>query len=327
MWRRNFLAGLGATVAWLPSGAYAQDTRRVYRVGLIRTAPAFALDHPFVVNLLAALAPLGYELDRNLVLERRGADTHPERMPQLIDDLVASKVDVIVANGYPSTSTAKQRTSLPIVSSSAGDPVGTGLVASLARPGGTITGISDVSAEMTPKRMQLLTELTPHLRRVAVLWNAADPGMTLRYRAAEAGALAMNIAVKPLGVREPDDFEQAFAEMDRDRPDAILMVADGLTNLRRQRVYEYAAAHRLPVIYEGSEFVREGGLMSYGPLLKETCSRIAALVDRILKGAKPSELPFEQPTRFEFAINLKTAKMINLEVPATLLARADLVVE
>jgi putative tryptophan/tyrosine transport system substrate-binding protein len=197
----------------------------------------------------------------------------------------------------------------------------------LARPGGNLTGISDVSAEVTPKRLELLKQFAPNLRRVAVLWNADDLGMTLRYRASEAGAQALGVTVQPLGVRAPDDFDQAFAAIDHDKPDAILMVSDSLTTLNRKRIIEFAAAHRLPAIYEFDSIVRDGGLMSYGPEVGESFDRVAALVDRILKGAKPAELPFEQPTTFHFALNLKTAKSISFEVPASLLARADEVIE
>ena len=194
-------------------------------------------------------------------------------------------------------------------------------------PGGNVTVISDVSAEMTPKRLELLKEIAPGLRRVAVLWNADDLGMTLRYRASEAGAQALGISVQPLGVREPNDFNQAFEAMNRDMPDAILMVTDSLTLLNRKRVFEFAAAHRLPAIYELTSLVRDGGLMSYGPDDRESFGRVAALVDRILKGAKPAELPFEQPTLFRLALNLNTAKALGLTVPPTLLARADEVIE
>jgi len=265
-------------------------------------------------------------LDKNLTFERRGAEMQLDRLPRLVNEL-ASKVDVIVAFGYPSALAAKQGTTLPVVSFTTGDPVGTGLVDSLARPGGHITGISDVSAEITPKRLELLKEIAPALRRVAVLWNAADPGMTLRYRASEAGAKKMGITVQPLGVREPKDFDQAFATMNSDMPDAILMVHDGLTSLNRKGVLEFTAAHRLPAIYEDGLYVRDGGLMSYGPDLNEGLARVAALVDRILKGTKPADLPFEQPTLFRFVLNLKTAKSLGLTVPLTLHASADEVIE
>jgi putative ABC transport system substrate-binding protein len=175
--------------------------------------------------------------------------------------------------------------------------------------------------------MGLLKQMVPALKRVAMLWNAADLGMTMRYRASETGAKAMGISVQPLGVNEPNDFEQAFAAMDREKPDAILMVTDSLTILNRKRVFEYAAARRLPAIYEFAFLVRDGGLMSYGPDQGESFARVAALVDRILKGARPADLPFEQPTQFTLAINMKTAKALGLEVPTALLATADEVIE
>jgi ABC-type uncharacterized transport system substrate-binding protein len=240
---------------------------------------------------------------------------------------VASKVEVIIALGYQPVLAAKQGTTLPVVAFSAGDPVATGLADSLARPGGHLTGISDVSAEVTPKRLQLLKEFAPGLQRVAMLWNADDLAMTLRFEAAEAGARVLGISVQPLGVREPNDFDQAFEAMNHDMPDAILMVSDPLTNLNRTRVFEFAAAHRLPGIYEYDFIVRDGGFMSYGLDLDESFDRVGALVDRILKGANPAELPFEQPTRFRFALNLKTAKSIGFDVPESLIARADEVFE
>ncbi len=327
MRRRVFMALLGsAAVAW-PLRSLAQTPAKVYRVGLLGPRAPIADDSPFGAPLIRGLARRGYALDRNLAFERRGAEGHMDRLPQLVAELVASKVDVIIALGYPPALAAKQGTTLPVVAFSAGDPVGTGLVDSLARPGGHLTGISDVSAEVTPKRLDLLKQFAPMLRRVAVLWNADDLGMTLRYRASEAGAKALGVSVQPLGVRAPEDFDQAFGAMNRDMPDAILVVSDPLTNLNRKLVFEFAAAHRLPAIYEYDFIVRDGGLMSYGPDMDESFDRVAALVDRILKGAKPAELPFEQPTRFHFALNLKTAKSLDLTVPPTLLSFADEVIE
>jgi putative tryptophan/tyrosine transport system substrate-binding protein len=325
--RRAFLALLGsAAVAW-PCALSAQTPARVYRIGLLSGGAPLADANPNAAALIRGLAQHGYALGRNLVFERRGAEGHLDRLPRLVDELVASKVDAIVTFGYPPALAAKQHTALPVVAFAAGDPVGTGLVESLARPGGHLTGISDVSAELTPKRIEFLKQMAPGLRRVAMLWNAADLGMTLRYQASEAGAQAMGLSVQPLGVREPDDFDQAFAAMQREMPDAILMVTDALTILNRKRVFEFAAAHRLPAIYEFDFLVRDGGLMSYGPDPNESFDRVAALVDRILKGAKPADLPFEQPTRFRLVINLKTAQALGLEVPPTLLALADEVIE
>jgi putative ABC transport system substrate-binding protein len=323
MTRRECITLLGsAAVAW-PCAVIAQIPVKVYRIGLLSGGAPVADASPFGAALLRGLAQHGYALGRHLELERRGAEGYIDRLPRLVDELGASKVDAIVTVGYPPALAAKQGTSMPVVAINAGDPVSTGLVESLARPGGHLTGISDVSAELTPKRMELLKQMAPGLRRVAMLWNAADLGMTLRYRASEAGAQAIGVSVQPLGVREPDDFEEAFAAMKREKPDAILMVTDTLTVLNRQRVFEFAAAHRLPAIYEFDFLVRDGGLMSYGPDLDESFGRVAALVDRILKGAKPADLPFEQPTRFRLVINLKTAQAIGLPVPPILLFQAD----
>jgi len=327
MRRRQFISYMGGAAAAWPVGALAQTPNRVYRIGLLGTGAPVADNSPLGAPLIRGLAQHDYVLGRNLAFERRGAEGHVDRLPQLVAELVASKVDVIVTTGYPPALAAKQGTTLPVVAFSAGDPVGTGLVDGLARPGGHLTGISDVSAEVTPKRMELLKLIAPNLRRVAVLWNANDLGMTLRYRASEAGAQALGISIQPLGVREPNEFDQAFEAMNRDMPDAILMVTDSLTILNRKRVFEFAAAHRLPAIYEFDFLVRDGGLMSYGPDMDESFGRVAALVDRILKGARPAELPFEQPTLFKFVLNLKTAKSIGLEVPPSLLARADEVIE
>jgi len=234
---------------------------------------------------------------------------------------------VLVTIGYPTTVAAKD-TGLPTVAASrVGDPVATGLVASLSRPGGNITGISDNAAELSTKRLGLLKEIAPSLRRIAMLWNQDDLGMTLRYKASAEAAERLGVAVQALGVREPNDFDTAFAAMTKDMPEAILMVADALTNLNRRRVFEFAAAHQLPAIYESQFYARDGGLMSYGADATETFLRAAALTDRILKGASPAELPFEQPTRYNFAINMKTAKATGIEIPPLLLARADEVIE
>jgi ABC-type uncharacterized transport system substrate-binding protein len=316
----------GAAVAW-PCAVLAQPPAKVYRLGLLSGGAPVADVSPVGAALLRSFAQHGYTLGRNLEIERRGAEGRPDRLPHLVEALVASKVDAIVTIGYPSALAAKQGTSLPVVALNAGDPVSTGLVDSLARPGGHLTGISDVSAELTPKRMEFLKQLVPTLRRVAMLWNAADLGMTLRYQASEAGAQALGLSVQPLGVREPDDFEQAFAAMQRERPDAILMVTDTLTLLNRKRVFEFAAAHKLPAIYEFDSLVRDGGLLSYGPDQDESFSRVAAFVDRIFKGTKPADLPFEQPTRFRLVINLKTAQALGLPIPPILLFQADEVIQ
>ena len=322
MRRRKLIALLGAAAA-SPRLVIAQTPQKTYRVGLLSSTAPLGENSPLGAALIRVLGERGYENGKNLAFERRGAGGQLDRLPQLVAELAASKVDVIVTGGYPATLAAKQAGVAPVVSVNAGDPVGTGLVGSLAHPGGNLTGISDVSAEVTPKRLEFLKEIAPTLRRVAVLWNADDLGMTLRYRASEAGAQALGVTVQPVGVREPNDFDQAFEAMNRDMPDAILMVTDSLTLLNRKRVFEFAAAHRLPAIYEFDFLVRDGGLMSYGPDDRESFARVAALVDRVLKGAKPAELPFEQPTLFRLAVNLKTAQALGLTVPPALLARAD----
>lgn len=329
MKRREFIRLVGTTLGAvaLPNASIAQTPSRVYRVGLLSGGASIADASPFGTPLIRALAQQGYALDRNMVFERRGAEGRLDRLPRLVEELVTSKVDVIITLGYPPALAVKQGTTLPVVAFAAGDPVGGGLAESLARSGSNITGISDVSAELTPKRMELLKQVAPGLRLVAMLWNTDDLGMTLRYRSSETGAKAMGINVLAVGVREPNDFGQAFSTMDREKPDAILMVTDSLTVLNRKRVFEYAAQHRLPAIYEFDWLVRDGGLMSYAPDLDESFGRVAALVDLILKGSKPADLPFEQPTRFKFAINLKVAKALGLEVPPMLLATADEVIE
>ena len=221
MKRRELITLLGgAAVAW-PCAAIAQTPAKVYRIGLLSAGGPVADASPFGAPLIRGLAQQGYALGRNLTFERRGAEGQLDRLPRLFDELAASKVDVIITLGYPPALVAKQKGTLPVVAFSAGDPVSTGLVESLARPGGNITGISDVSGELTPKRMELLKQMAPALKRVAMLWNVADLGMTVRYRASETGAKALGISVQPLGVREPDDFELAFAAMKREMPDAI----------------------------------------------------------------------------------------------------------
>ena len=326
MHRLSVVIAIGLVLA--ASGAHAQTPSKVYRIGLLSPLAPLADTSAYGAGLIRGLAQHGYTLDRNLVFERRGAEMHLDRLPRFVEELVASKVDVIVTISYPAALAAKQGTStVPVVVIGGGDPVGTGLVASLARPGGNVTGISEVETELSTKRLELLKEAVPSLRRVAMLWNANDLGMTLRYKAAAAAAQALGVLVQSLGVREPEDFDEAFAAMTRDMPDGILMVSDALTNLNRKRVFDFAAAHRLPAIYENKPSVRDGGLMSYGPDQGEMAVRAAALIDRILRGMKPADLPVEQPVSFELIVNLKTAKALGIEIPPSILVRADEVIE
>jgi putative tryptophan/tyrosine transport system substrate-binding protein len=269
----------------------------------------------------------GYQLGQNLDFQSYGADGQLAGLPQMARDVAASKVDAVVVVGWPPTAAMKSAGVPTVVAVGAGDPVASGLVVSLARPGGNLTGISDNATTLSTKRLELLKQAVPSIRKVAMLWNKDDLGMTLRYQASAVAAKSLGTAVLPLGVAEPDDFADAFVAMDREQPDSILMVADALTILNRTRVFDCATAHRLPAIYEYDFFVRDGGLMSYGPDFKESFERTASLVDRIFKGAKPADLPFEEPTKYLFVVNLKTAKSIGLELPPNLLALADEVIE
>lgn len=292
-----------------------------YRVGLLAVAADPTDRSPFAAGLIRGFARHRLVLGQNLAFERRAAHGHLGRLPQLAGELVAGKVAVIVIQGYPAALAAKQHSILPVVVVQAGDPVEDGLAAGFARPGGRVTGISEIAAEVSAKRLALLEAAVPDVRRAAMLWNADDLGMPLRYKAAEAQAKALGVAVESLGVRSPDDFDAAFAAMMRRPPDAILMASDVLTTLNRKRVIDFAAAHKIPAIFECDFLVREGGSMSYGPDVAKMFDRAAGLAWRVLEGAKPGDLPLETPSRFVFAVNLGTAKKIGLTIPPLLLAR------
>jgi putative ABC transport system substrate-binding protein len=327
MKRREFLALLGAAALIDPRAASAQTPGRIYHLGTLHPASPVTDGSPFGKIVVKVLAQRGYILGQNLTFDARGAMGDVAKLPALLAELKAHDVDAIIVVGYPAALAAKS-TGIPTVGAlGLGDPVETRMIDSLAHPGGNITGISDVATELTTKRLSLLKEMSPKLQKVAMLWNKDDLGMSLRYEASAKVAQASGFTVQALGVREPDDFNEAFSVMSSDLPDAILMVADALTTLNRKRVFEFAATKKIPAIYEYDFLVRDGGLMSYGPDLTESFERAAALVDRIFKGAKPADLPFEQPTRYQFVLNLKTAKSIGLEIPPTLLALADEVIE
>jgi putative ABC transport system substrate-binding protein len=322
------LAGLvGLALTILSIGGGAETPAKVRRVGFL-TINSGVMATALRDGLIQALVQRGYSVGRDLLVESRSAEGQVDRLPTLAKELVASRVDVVVAFSEMAARAVKDDpTTVPIVVVGAPDPVETGLVASLNSPGGNITGVADMASELSSKRLEILKEAVPGLKRVAMLWNPNDLGMTQRYRAAAAAAASLGVAVQALGVREPDDFEAAFAAMTREMPNGILMVTDSLTGLYRKRVFEFAAAHRVPAIYEYEFLVRDGGLMAYGPDGKEWGERVSDLVDRILKGAKPADLPFEQPTRFRFVINLKTAMALDLTIPQAILARADEVIE
>ena len=305
----------------------AQPRTKTWRVGFL-SGTARPPDGAPPAALRQALHDLGYVEQQNVVYVGRWAEAQQERLPGLAGELVKAGVDVIVTVGGPATVAARQAsTTIPIVMAQVGDADSLGLIESLARPGGNVTGVTDESAELSAKRLELLKEAIPKAGRIAVLWNADDRGMTLRYQNVEKAAQVLHVAVQPLGVREPNDFDAAFAAMLQRRPDALLMVTDALTSLNRKRVIEFAAAHRIPAMYEFNFLVHDGGLMSYGASQEENYRLAAGYVDRILKGAAPSSLPVERPSRYYLAINLKTARALGLTIPPPVLVRADQVIE
>jgi putative ABC transport system substrate-binding protein len=324
--RREFMGVVGGMAIAMPPMANAQ-TAKIYRLGTLLPGPPLLPTVGRGAIIIDELGKRGYKLGQNLIYEARGARGNVAMVPQLMLELVAAKVDAVITISYPAALAAKASGIPTVIASGSGDPVTTGLVNSLPRPGGNVTGIDDDASTLSTKRLSLLKALLPELRQVAMLWNQQDLGMSQRYEASAKAAHDIGVVVQPLGVREPDDFNGAFAAMTRDKPDAILMVSDSLTLLNRKRVIEFAAEHRLPAIYETDAIVKDGGLMSYGADERESFSRATALVDRIFKGAKPAELPVEQPTRYLFVLNLKTARAMNLTVPNTLAALADEVVE
>jgi putative ABC transport system substrate-binding protein len=323
--RRSVIVALGS-MPLLPRGVFSQKAVKARRVGLLSSGAPFADTSPVVIGLTAGFSKRGYVVGSSLLFERRAAEAHQDRLEQLVDDL-KSETELIITNSSAAARAVKDRSNVPVVAITGADPVATGLIDSLARPGGNITGVGEVAAELSAKRLEVLKDTFPSLSKVAMLWNADDLGMTLRYRSAETAARTLGLEVQPLGVREPEDFTAAFAAMARDRPDAILMVTDALTVLNRRRVFEFAAQQKLPAIYEYDNLVRDGGLMSYGPDTGELYDRAADLADRILRGARPADLPFEQPTRFRLVINKKTLETLGLTIPAAILMRADEIVE
>jgi putative ABC transport system substrate-binding protein len=326
MRRRDFIAVVGGASFAVTGLAHGQSGR-IYRLGTLLPGPPMLPTEGRGAILIENLGKLGYKLGQNLVYEPRGAKGKVALVPQLMLELVAAKVDAVVTVSYPAAAAAKASGVPTVIASGSGDPVTTGLVNSLPKPGGTVTGIADDAAMLSTKRLSLLKALLPNLQRVAMLWNKEDLGMSQRYEASAKAARDIGVEVQALGVREPDDFDDAFNAMNREIPEAILMVSDSLTLLNRKRVIQYAATRRIPAIYEADNIVQDGGLMSYGADEHESFSRAAALVDRIFKGAKPAELPVEQPTRYLFVINMKTANAMNLSVPNNLAALADRVIE
>ena len=308
---------LAAPVAAAPAPA------KVPRIGFLGsgTSAAFA---PLIVAFRQGLRDLGYVEGQNVVLELRWAEGRLERLPALAAELVRLPVDVIVTHGTPGTLAAKRATTaIPIVTTTIGDPVGSGLVASLARPGGNLTGLSLLGPELGGKRLELLREVVPGLSRVAILWNRANPYNAELLRDAEAAARTLGVQLQSLAVRGPDDYEEALRAASGGRAGALVTVEDPLAVTQRARIVDLAAKNRLPAMYFAREFVDAGGLMSYGPSFADMYHRAATYVDKILRGARPADLPVEQPTRFELVVNLKTAKALGLTFPRSVLNLAD----
>jgi putative ABC transport system substrate-binding protein len=275
------------------------------------------------------LHELGYFEGRNIVIECRSAEGKPDRLPELALELAAMKVDVIVAAGGEAVARAAMQASktIPIVMTNAADPVATRLVASLARPGGNVTGLVTISPELSGKRLEVLKQSFPRIARVAVLTNPLNPEQAPRVREIEAAAQALGVQLQVLEVRGPNDFESAFLAMLKLPADALLPLGDPLINSRESQIVDFAAKNHLPAIYHRKEFVDAGGLMSYGPSYDELFRRAATYVNSILKGGRPEELPIEQPTKIELVINLRTARALGFAIPQSVLLRANLIVE
>jgi putative ABC transport system substrate-binding protein len=311
-----------------PHASEAQPLAKVPRVGMLWFGSPIGGPSPHLEAFRRGLRTLGYTEGQNIVIESRHAAMRPALLPDFAANLVLSKVDVIVAAGDPAIHAARHATStIPIVMVAGADPVGSGLVTSLARPGGNLTGLSALSPELSGKRLQLLTEALPQISRVAVLFNPTDPAKALDLRETRTAGQALGIQLQLLEVRGPEDFEGAFAAMTKERAEALITLGDPVTVSHRIRIGDLAAKSRLPAMYDLQEFVEAGGLMAYGPSLPDLFWRAAAYVDKILKGAKPGILPVEQPMKFELIINLKTAKSLGLTIPQSVLFLADRVIQ
>jgi len=324
MERRRFIEVIAGGLLAAPLAAKAQEAGKVARIGVLNSGSPPA---PFVESFKQGLRELGYVEGRNISIEYRWAEGRDERLPGLAADLVRLKVDVIVASSQAAVAAKQATTAIPIVMPIITDPVRLGLVASLGRPGGNVTGFATQNDELPGKWMELVKETLPKVSRVAVLFQPTyDGGVQLK--ASEAAARSLGMRLHALKVERPDDFVTAFAEVRKNRAEALIVSSSGLFYVHRTRLVEFAAKHRVPTIYHQSEFVvGSGGLMSYGPDFHDLFRRSATYVDKILKGAKPGDLPVQQPTKFELVINLKTAKALGLTIPPSLLQRADEVVQ
>ena len=324
--RRQFLIAAGVLLA-TPCRTDAQRPAKIARIGmLIPVAPADAAS--YIEAFRQGLRKLGYVEGQHITIEPRYAEGRDERFPDLAAELVSFKVDVIVTWGTPAARAAKAATrTIPIVTAAVVDPVGTGLIASLARPGGNLTGVTSGGAALSGKSVELLKELVPGVTRIAVLWNPSNPVQPVVFREAQVAAEKLNIRLQSVGVSDPNDFDSAFAAITQERPGALLVIQDLMFLVHRKRIVDFVATIRVPAMYERKAWVDAGGLMSYGVSFPDNFRRAAAYVDKILKGAKPGDLPVEDPTKFELIINLRTAKAIGLTVPQSVRLRADKVIE
>lgn len=324
MKRRRFVSILGgAAVLASPLAVRAQPAPKIPRLGYLAVgAPSPSR------SFLQAMRDLGYIEGKNLLVESRGAEGKPERLPELAAELVRLEVDVIFAAGTEATFAAKgAATTIPVVFSVHGDPVEAGFVSSLRRPGGMLSGITMVAPELAAKRLQLLREIAPAASDVAVLVNAANPGMQSTLSRLQEAARNLDVKLFILDARDGNQIDQGLAAMPQGRMSALYVNLDPLFVAHRVRIVEFAAARRLPALYDVRDFVQAGGLLSYGPNFADLAGRVAVFVDRIIKGAKPAQLPVEQPTRFELVINLKSAKTLGLAIPQPILLRADDVIQ
>jgi putative ABC transport system substrate-binding protein len=325
MRRREFIALLGGGAAW-PLGARAQQAGKLPIIGFLGSATA-AVFSPWTTAFVARLRELGWDQDRTVVIEYRWADGHTERFAEIAAEFVRLKVDVIVTTGSASAVAAKHATPIkPIVMMAVGDPIGVGLVASLARPGGNVTGLSMEQTDTAGKRLELLREVVPSLSRLAIMANIGSPGPILEMQEVSAVAGKLGLEVAPSKIRSADDIVPAFDEL-KGRAEALYVCTDALMGSNRIRINSLALGARLPTMHGIRDYVEAGGLMSYGPNFSDLFRRAAEYVDKILRGAKPADLPVEQPTKFDLVINLKTAKALGITIPTSLLATADEIIE
>ena len=327
MRRREFITLGGAAAALWPLAAHAQRPTPIPRIGFLGNSTA-DLEAHLVRPFREGLRELGYLEGLNIEIVYRWAEGQYERFPALIADLIGHKVTIIVTAGTPaSLAVKKATTAVPLVMIAVGDPVATGLIASLARPGGNITGVTSISAEIEGKRLELLREVIPDLSHIAVLWNADSPVQVIQEEQTRTAAHQLGLRMLSLGVRNLREIDDAFEKMIEQRPRALFVLADRLFLHHRQRIMDFAAKQRLPGVHAYRELVEAGGLMSYGPSYADMHRRAAAYVDKILRGEKPGDLPVERPAKFSLVLNLKAAKTLGLTIPASFVLRADEVIE